>query len=66
MIFEGVHGKVSTVELRQEGEYLELYLNQIRVPGVISCNLVLGSEVPKVVLEVAVKEYQGPTKIRPE
>lgn len=62
MKFTGVIGDAAEFTARQTETGYECQLNGTPVPAVLSQNLVLGDGVPKVVLEIAVKSYQGLTK----
>ena len=57
MRFPGVIGDASIFSTRQTSEGTECFLDGKRVPAVLSQKLVVGEGVPKVVLEIAVKEY---------
>ena len=61
--FPGVIGCAVAFEMQKTETGYECLLDGIAVPAVISQKLVVGEGVPKVVLEIAVKSYQGITKI---
>lgn len=60
--FKGVFGDAAAFTMRQTETGDECFLNGQKVPAVLSEKLVIGEGVPKVVLEIAVKEYSGKTR----
>lgn len=55
-------GDAADFTIKQTDTGYDCLLNGIVIPAVISQKLVVGEGVPKVVLEIAVKTYQGITK----
>ena len=64
--FSGVIGETSEVEVKQNNQSCNFYLNGEAVPGVIKHSLVLGDGVARVVLEIAVKQYSSSTIVEIE
>lgn len=60
--FKGVVGDAAVFTMKQTETGDECFLNGEKVPAVLSEKLVIGEGVPKVVLEIAVKEYSGKTR----
>ena len=66
MRFAGVIGDASVFSMKRTSEGTECFLDGHRVPAVLSQKLVVGEGVPKVVLEIAVKEYWEGSHIEQE
>lgn len=61
--FPGVCGESAVFRMiPTEAGYL-CQADGVTIPAVISQRLVLGDGVPRVVLEIAVRGYDGPTKM---
>lgn len=60
--FPNVIGEATTFEMRKTEAGYDCLLDGIAIPAVLSQKLVIGQGVPKVVLEIAVKTYQGLTE----
>ena len=61
--FPGVLGESAEFVLRKSKTGYDCLLNGVPVPAVISHKLVIGDGVPKVILEIAVRSYQGITRM---
>lgn len=59
--FDGVFGEAAAFTMKQTETGYDCFLNGQKIPAVLSEKLVIGEGVPKVVLEIAVKEYSGKT-----
>ncbi len=59
--FDGVFGEAAAFTMKPTETGYDCFLNGQKIPAVISEKLVIGEGVPKVVLEIAVKEYSGKT-----
>lgn len=57
-----VIGDAADFTIRRTESGYDCLLNGVSIPSVISQKLVVGDGVPKVVLEIAVKTYQGLTE----
>lgn len=60
--FDGVVGEAAAFTMKPTETGYECFLNGQKIPAVLSEKLVIGEGVPKVVLEIAVKEYSGKTR----
>lgn len=60
--FDGVFGEAAAFTMKQTETGYDCFLNGQKIPAVLSEKLVIGEGVPKVVLEIAVKEYSGKTR----
>ena len=63
MIKFPVIGDAADFTVKRTDSGYDCLLDGISIPSVISQKLVVGEGVPKVVLEIAVKTYQGLTEI---
>lgn len=59
--FGGVFGEAAAFTMKPTETGYDCFLNGQKIPAVLSEKLVIGEGVPKVVLEIAVKEYAGKT-----
>ena len=57
--FTGVFGEAAAFTMKPTETGYDCFLNGQKIPAVLSETLVIGEGVPKVVLEIAVKEYSG-------
>lgn len=60
--FHRIIGEAATFEMRKTETGYDCLLDGIAIPAVLSQKLVVGEGAPKVVLEIAVKTYQGITE----
>lgn len=60
--FDGVFGDAAVFTMKPTETGYDCFLNGQKIPAVLSEKLVIGEGVPKVVLEIAVKEYSGKTR----
>lgn len=60
--FTGVFGEAAAFTMKPTETGYDCFLNGQKIPAVLSEKLVIGEGVPKVVLEIAVKEYSGKTR----
>ena len=60
--FDGVFGEAAAFSMKPTETGYDCFLNGQKIPAVLSEKLVIGEGVPKVVLEIAVKEYSGKTR----
>lgn len=56
--FPQVLGETSTFQIKQTDSGYECYLDGVKIPAVISQELVIGSDIPHIVLKIVVNQYE--------